>query len=173
MSTLRWFLFRAWLLPLAALAGCSYSPGHGTPLSGTPPPREGQGKREILAGFSVLLDDPGRPAPARVIADVGAFAQQRGFVRQSAATATERYVLGNIVLDVGYQAADVRVVASLHSPSSQLSRKFADRFFQDFDREYGGRYGEGDPIFENDYLDDSALFYRRGNGGARGGGGGH
>ena len=171
MSTLRWFLFRAWLLPLAALAGCSYSPGHGTPLSGTPPPREGQGKREILAGFSVLLDDPGRPAPARVIADVGVFAQQRGFVRQSAATATERYVLGNIVLDVGYQAADVRVVASLHSPSSQLSRKCSDRFFQECDRQYGGRYGEGDPIFENDYVDDSALFYRRGNGGARSGGG--
>ena len=56
-------------------------------------------------------------------------------------------------------------------PAPQLSRKFADEFFQTFDREYGGRYGEGDPIFENDYVDESALFYRQGNGGARGGGG--
>ena len=167
----RRFLSCALLLALASLAGCEMFSGEAwqrpSILSSTPPPRAGQEKHEIQAGFSVLLDDPGRPAPARVIADIGTFARQRGF----APSAPERYVLGSIVLDVSYRSADFHVVAFLHSFSSQLSRKFADQFFQDFDRQYGGRYGEGDPIFENDYVDESALFYRQGNGGARAGGG--
>ena len=189
MFNFRRFLTCALLLSLAPLAGCELFSSDAwqrpSPLSSTPPPRAGQEKHEIQAGFSVLLDDPGRPAPARVIADIGTFARQHGFVRQSARpappvdpatqqplpAAPERYILGNIVLDVAYRPADYHVVASLHSFSSQLSRKFADQFFQNFDREYGGRYGDGDPIFENDYVDESALFYRQGNGGARAGGG--
>ena len=123
MFPFRRFLTCALLLVVASLAGCEMFSGEAwqrpSILSSTPPPRAaGPEKHEIQAGFSVLLDDPGRPAPERVIADIGTFARQRGFARQSAPSGPERYVLGNIVLDVSYRSADFHVVAYLHSASS-------------------------------------------------------
>ena len=145
---------RALLLLLVALAGC-------TEYLGAPPPQETRG------GFTVLVDAAGQPTDARVVADIAAFAQRRGFVHQPATP--ERYLLGNIELDVTYDAAHLRVVAFLHTFSHQLSHKFIDRFYQDFHQEYAARYGDEDPIFENDYMDDASS-PPRGGGGSRGAG---
>ena len=122
----------------------------------------------------MLVDAPGQPAGSRVAADIGAFAQQRGFVRQSADPApSAQYLLGEIRLDVAYQSADLRVIAYLHSFSSRLSHKFADQFFRDFHQQYAARYGEQDPVFENDYTDDgSGPSGGLGGGNGRGSGGG-
>ena len=162
------FLSGASLLALTALAGCamfsSAARQSPSPLSGRPPPQERQEKHENQGGFTVLVGAPGQPTAARVVADIGAFAQKRGFVRQSTrpapqadplAPVPERYRLGEIVLDVTYRAADLRVSAYLHSFSSGLGRKFTDQFCHDFDQEYAGRYGEEDPILESAYADDA------------------
>ncbi len=175
MLNFRCFLSGTLLLALAALAGCSMFSADAwqrpSPLSGRPLPPEKQGKREFQGGFTVQLDDPDRPPAARVVTDIGAYAQRRGFVLQAAtsapqldpatgqalAPAPQRYSFGSIVLDVIYQPSDLRVVADLHSFSFKLGHGFADRFFHDFDHEYAGRYGQGDPIFENDYTDDTTA----------------
>ena len=169
MFSFRRFLSCALLL---ALAGC-------TPYFGLPTPQENGG------GFTVLVDVPGQPASARVVADVGAFVQRRGFVRDGTGTATrsnpaaqpppapapERYRLGKITLDVVYQPAHLRVVAYLHTFSHQLNGRFVDDFYRDFSREYAARYGDEGTIIENDYEDGVGSTPR--GGGGRGKGGGH
>ena len=171
MFTVRHFLRWASLLSLAALAGCEMFSTDAwqrpSPFSGPPPPPPE--KHEPQGGFTVLVDVPGQPTSARVVADVGNFAQQRGFVRQGAAPAPpvdpaahqplglapERYVLGKIVLDVSYEAAHLSVNANLHSFSHELNRKFVDRFYSDFHQQYAGRYGDEDVIIEHDYEEDA------------------
>lgn len=66
-----------------------------------------------------------------------------------------RYLSGDIKLDVAYQNSDQRVVASLHSFSSRLNRKFVNRFYEDFRQQYAAGYGDDAPMFENDYAEDS------------------
>ena len=140
--------------------------------------------QETTGGFYVLVDVPGQPAASRVVADVGAFAQRRGFVRQSVSPAPtsdpaahqplppapERYKLGKITLDVTYQADHLRVAAYLHSFSSQLSHKFIESFDEDFAQEQAGRYGDQDTIFETDFSNGSGIPLRGSGGHARGGG---
>ena len=186
MPALLRLLSRASLLSLATLAGCALFSGDAwqrpSPLSGpAPPPPESQARREVQGGFTVLAEAPDYPSAARVAADIEAFAQRRGFVRQTARPAPQfdpathqplppgpaRYRLGGTVLDVAYQPADHRVVASLHS--FKLDRKFTDQFYRDFDREYGGRYGEEDPIFENDFGDDASNPFAGGRSATRSG----
>jgi hypothetical protein len=167
-------------LPCAVLTGCVlFSPEAWqgpSPLSAKPPTAAHHEKLEDQGGFTVLVEAPGSPPAARVMADVGTFALRRGFARQGVGTTgtpglaqhpgepsvPETYVLDNIQLDVAYRASDLRVVARLHS--SRLSRKFVDAFCRDFDQEYGKRYGEDDPIIEDDFVDDGRGAFR-GNGG--------
>ena len=158
MFTFRRLLSCSFLLPLAALAGCSLLPGG-------PAPQE---KRYFQGGFSVRVDGPGLPSAKSVAADIGTFAQQRGFVRQSARSAPstdpatheplpappERYVMGSIVLEVSRQAAERRVSAYLHGSGPEGDRKFIDRFDRGFDQQYAGRYGGTDRISETAYADD-------------------
>ncbi len=116
----------------------------------------------------MLVDAPNQPAAARVIADIGAFAQRRGFVRQGGQPGAERYFLGKVVLDVAFRASDSRVVASLHG--SRLSRKLVDGFNRDFRQEYARQYGDEDPILENDFGDGQDNAPGGVNLGPRGGG---
>ena len=174
MFTFRRFLSCALLLPLAAFAGCSLLP------SGPPPPQ----KREVQGGFTVRVDGPGLPGAAGVATDIGAFAQRRGFVRQSAKVASrtdpvtheplpaapDRYVLGNMVLEVSRQPDDHRVTAYLHGFGRKDDRKFIEGFYRGFDHEYAGRYGGEDRISESAYADDSGASF--GSPGTLGPGGG-
>ena len=110
MPTFRRLLSRALLLSVAALAGCSSLPGG-------PAPRV---RHEARGGFTVRVDGPGLPADKAVTADVGAFAQRRGFVHQAAKpmpatdpvtheplpAAPERYATANMALEVSHQPAD-------------------------------------------------------------------
>ncbi len=148
----------ALLLSLAALiTGCAY-------VTNIQP-------QETRGGFSVLVDVPGQPASARVVADIDAFVRRRGFVHQGGQPGSEQYRLGEIKLDVIYQAANLRVNAYLHSFSHQLSRKFIDQFYTAFRQQYAGAYGEGETIFQTDYSEESGGV-PRGGGDRRGGGGG-
>ncbi len=147
------------LLPaLVALAGCeAFSSDYWqspSVLGKAPPAQEKPSKLENKGGFVVFVDGPGQPPAARVAADIGAYAQSRGFTRRSAAGAVpERYVQGAIFLDVAYQPAEHRVSAYLHS--AKFNRKLNDEFYQGFDGRYGRSYGEEDPILESDYVDDA------------------
>ena len=157
MIALRRLLPCTLLLPLAALAGCAalssdYWRGPSI-LTTVPPEPQKQARRETQGGFTVLVDAPGQPAAARVIADIGAFAQRRGFVRETAQAGAERYVFGQTTLEVAFRSSDSHVVASLHG--FRLNRKFVASFYLDFDREYAPRYGDEDPIIESDFGDDS------------------
>lgn len=140
----------------AALTGCTALSGDywrsPSVLGAAPPEPPKQGKREAQGGFSVVVEAPGQPTTARAISDIGAFAQRRGFVRQGVSAGGERYTLGKILLDVAFRASDSHVVASLHSFA--LSRRFAEGFYHDFDREYARQYGEENPVFESDYVND-------------------
>lgn len=107
------------------------------------------GSHESLGGFSVLVDAPGQPAAARVVADVGAFAQRRGYVQLSSTATAARYSSGKIVLDVFFREADSHVIAQLHCVG--LSRRVAEDFYRDFNREYAPRYGEENPIIATDF----------------------
>ena len=145
------------LLPLLAaltVTGCTY-------LTNIQP-------QETRGGFSVLVDVPGQPASARVVADIDAFARRRGFIHQGGQPGSEQYHRGEIVLDVTYRAANLRVNAILHSFSHQLSRKFIDQFYNDFHQQYAPAYGEGETIFPTDYSEQSGGVPR---GGTRRGGG--
>ncbi len=159
MTTVQRLLSSALLLSCTLLMGCSS-------FSDRPArPRGAQG------GFSVLADSPDHPAASRVIADIGAYAQKRGFVRQppmpgppmdpvtheSLPKSPERYLSGDIELAVSYQPATHRVSAYLHSSNRGRDRRFIDRFYHDFDREYGSSYGGNDPISETGYSDDSGV----------------
>ncbi len=145
MSNARRFL----LLSLAALVtGCTY-------LTNIQP-------QETRGGFSVLVDVPGQPASARVVADIDAFARRRGFVHTGGQPGSEQYHLGEIKLDVTYRAANLRVNAYLHSFSHQLSRKFIDGFCNDFRQQYGPAYGESETIFQTDYSEESGGVPRGG-----------
>ena len=167
MLNLHRLLMCAALLALPVLAGCEMFSSEAwqrpSPLSGTPPPppekQEGQG------GLAVLVEAPGQPRAARVQADLGAFAQGRGFVRQGSI-----YVLGEIKLDVVYRTSDLRVVANLHSFSSKLNRKFVDAFYQDFQQRYASAYGADAGMVENDFVDGGDGSYRSSGGGRSGGG---
>ncbi len=156
MPALRRLLSCALLLPLIALAGCAVFSSdywHGPSALGTPPPEPArQEKRDTQGGFTVLVEAPNQPSASRVLADVGAFAQRRGFVRQAVQPGAERYVSGKIVLDVTFRASDSRVVVSLHS--SRLSRKFVEDFYHGFHQEYARQYGDEDPIIESDFGDE-------------------
>ena len=167
MSTLRRFPCHALLLSLVILlAGCSaFSGGAAQP--------EGRTSR---GGFTVRVDGPGLPTTAGVAADIGAYAQKQGFVRQPARpappfdpvtheplpSAPERYVLGGVALEVSRQSADHRVSAYLYGSGPKGNRKIIERFFQGFDREYAGRYGGEDRLSETAYADDSAPGRSRG-----------
>ena len=134
MSTAR----RLLLLSFAALiSGCTY-------LTNIQP-------QEARGGFSVLVDVPGQPASARVVADIDAFARRRGFAHVGGQPGSEQYREGDIHLDVAYRAANLRVNVYLHGFSHRLSRKYADQFYHDFRRQYGPAYGEGETIFQTDY----------------------
>ncbi len=179
MLTIRHFLSCALLLALVPLAGCEMFSADAwnrpSPLSGRPPPPEE--KHENQGGFAVLVGAPDQPTAPRVMADIAAFAQARGFVRQSANAPTpdapQRYVLGDIKLDVVYRTVDLRVVASLHSFSSKLNRKFVNQFYQDFRQEYGGHYGIETPLFENEEMDNPGGPSRDGSSRGGQGRGGH
>ena len=159
MFTFRRFLSCALLLSLAPLAGCSLLP------SGPPPPQ----RREIQGGFTVRVDGTGLPAAAGVATDIGAFAQRRGFVRESVKArpqvdpvtheplpvAPDRYVQGNMVLEVSRQPADHRVTAYLHGFGRKDDRKFIEGFYRGFNQEFAKRYGGADRISESAYADDS------------------
>ena len=72
-----------------------------------------------------------------------------------------------MTLDVSFRAADSHVVALLHS--FKLSRKFAESFYRDFDKEYAHQYGEEDPIIETDFDNEAdATPDRQDNGRGRG-----
>ncbi len=145
-------IFRSFLIVplLAALAGCEYmqSPSILTTAPPTVAPAKG-GSRESRGGFSVLVDAPGQPTAARAVADVGAFAQRRGFTSLSSTPTAARYVSGKIALDVFFREQDSHVVAQLHCVG--LSRRFAEDFYRDFNREYAPRYGEENPIIATDF----------------------
>ena len=155
MTTFR-FPSRTLLLSLAILTGCA-SPADHAPRS-----------RVAKGGFSVLVDGPDRPASARVLADIGAYGQRRGFVRQPAESgppvdpvtgeslpaAPQRYLLGGVQMEVSYQPTTHRVNAYLHGGDQKHDRRFIGAFYRDFDREYGPRYGREDPISETGFVDD-------------------
>ena len=160
MPTCRRFLSRVLLLSIAALAGCSFLPGG-------PAPR---GRHEARGGFTVRVDGPGLPAAKSVTADLGTFAQRRGFVRQTTkpvpafdpvtheplSAAPERYATANMALEVSHQPADHRVTAYLHGFDSKENKRFIERFLRDFSQEYAGRYGGADRISESAYAEDAS-----------------
>ena len=137
---------------LAVLTGCSSEYWQSPSILTTAPPTVAPTKEdshESRGGFSVLVDAPGQPAAARAVADVGAFAQRRGFAQVSSTPTAARYVSGRIVLDVFFREQDSHVIASLHCVG--LSRRVAEDFYRDFNREYAPRYGEEDPIIATDF----------------------
>ena len=155
---------------LAALSGCDTfsSDGGGRPsiLNAPPPPRPE--KHERGGGVAVLVGLPGQPTAARAVADLGAYAQARGFVQQaidgaqppaagSSDPSPKHYLLGEIKLDVVYQAADLRATAFLHGLGSRMNRRFVDEFYQGFCQEYAPRYGAEASIIENDYTEDAGI----------------
>lgn len=156
MSRFPGFLIFLLGFALTVLSGCVSGPER-------PKPRGSQG------GFSVLVDGPNHPASARVIADIGAFAQAQGFARQPARsgapmdpvtrepipTAPERYLRGEVGLDVSYQPATHRVSAYLHSAESTREIKTIRQFYREFHQQYAPRYGAPDPISETAFSDDS------------------
>ena len=163
MSTFRRLLSRA--LPLSvfsvfALAGCSSLPGG-------PEPRA---RHEARGGFTVRVDGAGLPAAKAVAADVGAFAQRRGFVHQATKpvpatdpvtheplpAAPERYATANMALEVSHQPADHRVSVYLHGFGTKENSKFIERFYREFSQEYAGRYGGADRISESAYAEDAS-----------------
>lgn len=158
------------LFALVALGGCEawQQPSILTTRPMTPAPEP---KREVRGGFTVTVDVPGQPASARVMADIGEFARQRGFVHQSGAssTAAQRFTLDKIVLDVSYDAAHLLVRAYLHSSGYGGDRKIIAQFDADFQAKYDGLYGDQSAILESDYGDGTAVSPARGRGG-RGGG---
>ena len=104
----------------------------------------------------MLVDAPGQPDAARVLADVTAFARGRGFGPGNSspgAAAPERYFLGGIALDITHQSTAFQVVAILHGFSSKLDRKFVHQFYQDFRQQYGARYGGEPPMSENELIE--------------------
>ncbi len=134
----------ALLLPLLALAGCAFMQSPSI-LTSAPPPPVKEGRHEPQGGFAILVDAPGQPTVARATADIGAFAQRRGFIRQGEG----RYISGKVVLDVTFRPEDSRVIAALHCFG--LSQKFVENFYRDFNREYARGYGEENPIIESDF----------------------
>ena len=138
--------------------------------------------QEIRGGFTVLAGLPDQPNATRVFADVGTFASQRGFVRESGTSATqvdpttqqpvpsgaERYRRDTIKLDVSYDAAHLRVIAFLHSNGGNSDRRFIGQFYRDFRQTYAGSYGGDGTIVENSFADEASV-PTRGGGGERGG----
>ena len=126
------------------------------------------GRRGTEGGFTVLADGPDRPASAQVAADIGAFAQTRGFARQAALPppfidpltrepiprAPERYVRNTLELEVSYQPTTHRISAYFHDSASSKERKSIQRFYKDFDKEFAPRYGSHDPISESAFSGD-------------------
>lgn len=134
-----------------ALAGCTsgYWQSPSILTTAPPPPAAREGSHESKGGFSVLVDAPGQPTAARAVADIGAFAQRRGFVRVGTFGGAARYASGKVVLDVFFREQDSHVIASLHCVG--LSRRFAEDFYRGFNREYAPQYGEENPIIATDF----------------------
>ena len=159
------------LLTLAALAGCRS-------VLNLPPLQEPRG------GFTVLAGLPDQASAVRVFADVGTFAGQRGFVRESArATAQvdpatglsvpsgpERYGREKLKLDLSYDAAHLRVIAYLHGPGGEGERRFIHQFAHDFSQTYAASYGGEGAIAENNFTDDASGLPHGGGSGGRAGG---
>ena len=157
MSIPRRSLFCALLLSSAALAGCGTFTDEGY-----------RSRRAAEGGFSVLVDGPDHPASGQVTADIGAFAQTRGFARQSALPppfvdplthepvprAPERYARGTLALEVSYQPTSHRVSAYLYDTASSKQRNSIRRFYQDYHKEFAPRYGARDPISESAFSSD-------------------
>ena len=148
------------LVPVVLLTGCSVLPGGPAPRS----------RHEARGGFTVRVDGPGLPAAKIVVADIGAFAQRRGFVHQNTKpgptvdpvtheplpVAPERYLMGNLALEVSRQPTDHRITAYLHGFGSKENSKFIERFYRDFNQEYAGRYGGSDRVSESAYAEDAS-----------------
>ncbi len=129
-------------------------------------------RRGAEGGFTVLADGPDRPASAQVAADIGAFAQTRGFARQAALPppfvdpltreplprAPERYVRNTLELEISYQPNTHRVSAFLHDSASAKEQKSIRRFYQDFHKEFASRYGPHDPISESAFSNDQRSY---------------
>ena len=161
MSIPRRSLLCALFLSPVVLAGC------GTFSDVRYAPRRG-----VEGGFTVLTDGPDRPTSTQVAADIGAFAQTRGFARQAAlpppfvdpltrgpvTRAPDRYLRGTLELEVSYQPATHRVSAFLHDSASNRERKPIRRFYQDFHREFAPRYGPHDPISESAFSSDQRTY---------------
>jgi hypothetical protein len=146
----RRLLFCAALLPsLAALAGCS-----------SLFPTEHRQQHTNQGGFSV-----------RVVADIGEYAQHRGFARVSAKakpqfdpathaplpSPPDVYRSGGVILEVSDDPTEHRVSAYLHGAAPGSERSFIERFYHDYDKEFGHRYGPTDPISESAFADDSGA----------------
>lgn len=185
MIPLRRFLRAILLLPVVCAAGCSFFSDDGSQRPSPfnkPPPQPPEEKQEQRGGFAVPVEVPGQPLAPRVVSDIGAFAEARGFARQGAraafsvdpvthqpsAVASERYLQGKILLDLSYDPAHLRVVAYLHSTGSGRDRKTINQFYQDFAQQYGGRYGDQTAIVESDFPENSGVPLGRGGGGGRG-----
>ena len=97
----------------------------------------------------MLVDAPGQPSAARAVADIGAYARQRGFVQIAANNEAVRYASGKVLLDVFLRESDLHVIALLHCVG--LSRGYAEDFYRGFNREYAPRYGEENPVIANDF----------------------
>ena len=92
------------------------------------------------------------------MADIGTYAQRHGYTRQAAGgSAPERYISGNIFLDVSRDPAEHRVTAYLHSFGTGNDTKTIERFYQGFAQEYGGRYGDAAHLSETAYADDAGT----------------
>ncbi len=146
-SILSRFLIGLLLVPLA---GCAYmqSPSILTTAPPTVAPAPA-GSHESKGGFSVLVGAPGQPNSERVLADINAYARQRGFVPEWSAGGTTRSVSGKIMLDVFLRESDLHVMAMLHCVG--LSRRYAEDFYRGFNKEYAVRYGEENPIIASDF----------------------
>ena len=157
MAILRRSFVCALLFSPVVLAGCgSFTDSHYAP------------RRGAEGGFSVLVDGPDHPASTQVSADIGTFAQSRGFEREASLPppftdpltrepvprAPERYLRGTLELEVSYQPTTHRVSAYLHDSNKARERKAIQRFYQDYHREFAPRYGQRDPISESAFSSD-------------------
>ena len=135
---------------LTILAGCDYMQSPSILTTAPPVVASTKGtSHDSRGGFSVLVNAPGQPTAARAAADIGAYAQRRGFVQVSTGAGGTRYVSGKVMLDVFFREEDLHVVARLHCVG--LSRRLAEDFYRGFNREYAPQYGEENPIIASDF----------------------
>ena len=157
MAILRHSFICALLFSPVVLAGC----GSFSDVGYTP-------RRGAEGGFSVLVDGADHPAATQVTADIGTFAQSRGFGREASLPppftdpltrepiprAPDRYVSGTLELEVSYQPTTHRVSAYLHDSANARARKVIRRFYEDYHRNFAPQYGQRDPISESAFSCD-------------------